>query len=604
MKEEKQLMTDLLNVIRTINSSAPEIDTIKGIMSNIDDAFMLLVVGEFNSGKSSLINALLGGDFLKSGPLPTTEKVCVLRYMNKGENVLLKDFDEIILPVKWLEHVAIIDTPGTNAIIAEHEKLAHAVVPRADLIIFVTSAERPISESEASFLKKISAWGRNVIMVVNKLDILEPHEREKVLQFVSQNTSIILGTSIPVPVFGISARYGLQNKINVSRVNEGHEIDTMSKSNMSWDNGNITAFENYLHQILSKHEIITKKLLSPLRASNAIVTSMLEIVKSNHMVIDSDEKILTFIDNSMKEFLNDITRDIKYVSQNIDMIFNNLIISANNFFDNYITLSNIRMIFNTSELNNIFMKEVLTDINIPINTILKDVSNLIANRAQTQSEAIIAFIGTRSKKHANEMIGSVKSYDFEKVRQEYVDDLHASALDILRVHNAIDESKKLEVSVNACMQQFIAIEALTASSMAGLVAANSVDVTGMLALSSIAMSGLFLIPYRRSMLKYVQILYYFATFITSYSLSYFLYLFSLSCRKEFALHVEKVKTRVNSTISVTLDRQLHSIREKIVNSYSPYDHFVRVEKAKAVDQMEKLEVILATSNKIRKDIQS
>ena len=59
------------------------------------------------------------------------------------------------MPIDWLQHIAIIDTPGTNAIITKHEILTQKIVPRADLILFITSAERPITESESVFLNKI-----------------------------------------------------------------------------------------------------------------------------------------------------------------------------------------------------------------------------------------------------------------------------------------------------------------------------------------------------------------------------------------------------------------------------------------------------------------
>jgi predicted GTPase len=168
VKEEAELLSQLYNTVLALDPECEDLNIIKDTLSGIDDLFMVVVVGEFNSGKSTLINSLLGGNFLKTGFLPTTSKVCVLRSSSNVEsrtwkvtsNVLLKDFEEIDLPVEWLKHIAIVDTPGTNAVIAQHEKITHQVVPRADLILFVTSAERPITETEADFLRKIAKWGK------------------------------------------------------------------------------------------------------------------------------------------------------------------------------------------------------------------------------------------------------------------------------------------------------------------------------------------------------------------------------------------------------------------------------------------------------------
>ena len=79
----------------------------------------------------------------------------------------------------------IVDTPGTNAIIREHERLTTEFVPRADLVLFVTSADRPFTETERAFLETIRDWGKKIVIVVNKVDIFETREDlDEVLDFV------------------------------------------------------------------------------------------------------------------------------------------------------------------------------------------------------------------------------------------------------------------------------------------------------------------------------------------------------------------------------------------------------------------------------------
>jgi hypothetical protein len=112
----------------------------------------------------------LGDSWLKEGVLPTTTKVCVLKY---GKEIMRKsqidafgetheDVDELSLPVPWLSDICLVDTPGTNAIVLEHGELTKRIIPRADLVIFVTSADRPFSESERAFLEAIAKWGKKV----------------------------------------------------------------------------------------------------------------------------------------------------------------------------------------------------------------------------------------------------------------------------------------------------------------------------------------------------------------------------------------------------------------------------------------------------------
>ena len=127
----------------------------------IDDLFLLVVVGEFNSGKSAFINALLGEKLLEEGVTPTTTKVNLLRYGKSQERSTIdKNLYLISAPIKMLSDISIVDTPGTNAIIREHETITVNFVPRSDFVLFVTSADRPFTDSEKNFLKSIKDWGK------------------------------------------------------------------------------------------------------------------------------------------------------------------------------------------------------------------------------------------------------------------------------------------------------------------------------------------------------------------------------------------------------------------------------------------------------------
>ena len=92
--------------------------------------FLFVVIGEFNSGKSQFINALLGGNFCQTGVLPTTEFVHILRYGDKAELTAeslgsedLADVKTQRLPIEWLKETNVVDTPGTNAVLQRHQAI-------------------------------------------------------------------------------------------------------------------------------------------------------------------------------------------------------------------------------------------------------------------------------------------------------------------------------------------------------------------------------------------------------------------------------------------------------------------------------------------------
>jgi len=107
--------------------------------------------------------------------------------------------------------MTIIDTPGTNAIIRKHETITTHFIPRSDLVLFVTSADRTFTESERAFLEHIRDWGKKVVFLINKIDILESdQEIAQVESYVRENAYLLLGVS--PEVFPISARGALRSK--------------------------------------------------------------------------------------------------------------------------------------------------------------------------------------------------------------------------------------------------------------------------------------------------------------------------------------------------------------------------------------------------------
>src|SRR6185295_19394942 len=159
----------------------------------LDELFLLVVVGEFNSGKSAFINALLGAHVLREGVTPTTAAITRLRYAPGPTETRDGALVEIGYPLDLLRDLAIVDTPGTNAIVREHEEITSHFVPRADLVLFVTLADRPFTETERAFMKRIRAWGKKVVVVLNKVDLLDPQQVAEQVEFVRQGVERLLG---------------------------------------------------------------------------------------------------------------------------------------------------------------------------------------------------------------------------------------------------------------------------------------------------------------------------------------------------------------------------------------------------------------------------
>src|ERR1700704_2601560 len=167
-----------------------------GSIAQLYEFFLLVVVGEFNAGKSAFINALVGQPALVEGVTPTTAQIHLLKYGEEVTRQMGTGLQVVTAPADLLRDVHIVDTPGTNAIIREHERLTTDFVPRSDLVLFVTSADRPFTETERGFLQVIQGWGKKIVIVLNKVDILDrTADLDEVVAFVRDAGRTLLGAA-------------------------------------------------------------------------------------------------------------------------------------------------------------------------------------------------------------------------------------------------------------------------------------------------------------------------------------------------------------------------------------------------------------------------
>ncbi|RLD04856.1 MAG: dynamin, partial [Chloroflexota bacterium] len=283
-KTQKELLSrerELLNQIQItlVEYGVAEKDQ-KALMDSIhqlDDFFLLVVVGEFNAGKSAFINALMGESLLEEGVTPTTTKVNILRYgQETGKKVLSENVESLTLDADYLKEISIVDTPGTNAIVREHEEITSLFVPRSDLILFVTSADRPYTESERLFLEQIQSWGKKVVLVINKIDILQtPESLEEIQTFVAENAKKIL--KVDPEIFPVSAQQALKAK---------------SGEPALWAESRFEALENYILETLDQESRLKLKLMNPLGVGKRLANQYAEFFEDRLKLLKDDLSLI------------------------------------------------------------------------------------------------------------------------------------------------------------------------------------------------------------------------------------------------------------------------------------------------------------------------
>ena len=262
---------------------------------------------EYNAGKSSFLNALLGGEYCKTGLLPTTDKITILRYAAHNTTTPTTTtttpttahiddpnqpaIQSHYLPLPLLADLCIVDTPGTNAIIRSHEALTTHFVPRSDAVLFVTSVERPFSESERAFMGRIRQWGKKVVVVINKKDLTETDEdRQRIMQYVRDNVEKELHE--PCTLFAVSARQAIQARAAAS-------ADELQASG-------IPQLERWLAEELSSSERTRLKLLSPVNVVGRILTVYEAQLREKESRSEADRRVMDEVVATMSQFERDV----------------------------------------------------------------------------------------------------------------------------------------------------------------------------------------------------------------------------------------------------------------------------------------------------------
>lgn len=364
--EEKGLLRQVVTLLEQVAPQMDELPLLRDAITNLDDVFLVVVVGEFNSGKSTVINALLGEKFLADGILPTTNEISVLKYADpqspKKQPELTQQADGLFvrhLPAALLREMNIVDTPGTNVILERQQRLTEEYVPRADLVLFVLSADRPLSESELAFLKYIRQWRKKVVFVVNKVDMLESQDEvDAVLQFVSSNASKLLQLDSPA-VLPISGRSALKAKLSCGSGQSGGVLDSWEDDLLAgqpaWQQSRFGEFEKFIYDFLVGSEAaaggaggslrggegLRLKLQTPLFVADALMEAARGRLEAQTAAAKRELASLESVRQQLARFKVEMVKDADAQRQVCKDMVAEAVSRNNKFVDKTLQLSNL-----------------------------------------------------------------------------------------------------------------------------------------------------------------------------------------------------------------------------------------------------------------------
>lgn len=543
-KIQKQLLSkerDLLNRLRLslAEYGAKEEDqtALTESIRQLDDFFLLVVVGEFNAGKSAFINALLGDKILAEGVTPTTTKVNILRYGEvKEKSSLSENVESLTFDADFLKEISIVDTPGTNAIIREHEEITSLFIPRSDLILFVTSADRPFTESERIFLEKIQSWGKKIVLVINKIDILQsPEALEEIRVFVAENAKITLKTT--ADIFPISAQQALNAKQGKPEL---------------WKESRFEALESYIMTTLDEESRLRLKLLNPLGVGKHLSSQYAEFFDHRLKLLKGDLDLIKDVEDQLIIFRKDMLESFRLRMSDIIKILLELEQRGEDFFTEYIRLSRILDLMKKEKIRKDYEEIVVAEVPAQIEQKVTAIIDWLVDANLRQWQAITNHISEGWQKHKGRMVGDIGTFIYD--RERLINSIQKEAN---RVVESYDKTREADQIARSSQNAVAATAAISAGAVGlgtlvtVLATTMAADVTGILLAGAMAALGLFIIPTRRR-----------------------------NAKKEMRVKVKTMRDQLTDSLSTHFNQEIERSLQEIIDTIAPYTRFIRSENEK------------------------
>jgi small GTP-binding protein len=537
LKDARTLLAGLRDSLLQFGAGAPDHAALIASIHQLDELFLLVVVGEFNAGKSAFINALVGEKMLTEGVTPTTAQIQILKYgPSIGDAVDAAGQRVITAPADLLRDVEIVDTPGTNAIIREHERLTTEFVPRADLVLFVTSADRPFTETERAFMESIRAWGKKIVVIVNKIDIFSSDtELEEVLSFVRAAARQLLG--LEPDVLPVSARLAQSAK-------HGNPAQ--------WAASRFEALERYLADTLDAPSRFRLKLANPLGIGAALARRYSTIAAERVTLIGTDLEVLADVERQLAAYRADMDRGFELRMTAVEKELGDMESRGHRFFEETLRIGRVMDLLNRARVQKEFEDEVVADAPVQIERRVSELIDWLVDEDFRQWQAVTNRLSERHRHHAPRVLGAPDVGTFHNDRSRLIDSVGKEAQRVVDTYDRRCEAAAIADHARVS----VAAAAAAGGAAVGLgtivtIAASTVaaDVTGILLASVVLGVGFLIIPARRKKAK--------AT---------------------LADKVTALRGRLSRALKAEFDRAREQSQLRLSDAIAPYARFVRAEE--------------------------
>ncbi len=552
LRDEKEALAGFQLALAEFDLSREALDSLQKAILQLDELFLIVVAGEFNAGKSALINALLGQKVLAEGTTPTTSRVTLVKWGEQAaEQVVDENFAIYTYPLPLLKEVNIVDTPGTNAIIRHHERLTNEFVPRSDLVLFITSADHPLTESERQFLERILTWGKKIVFVLNMVDIFENDSAlQEVREFILEHAARILGE--PPQLYPVSAKLA-QRAQSETDPEERARLRSASR---------LDDLDQFISATLDDTTRLQLKFSNPLGVAEHLVDEAGQSLTAQAEDLDEDKQTATALETVITAYERELHNELPPRLAEVENILYRLEQRGLDFFDNTMRLTNIQSLMRGDHVRAQFEKQVLTDVPQQIEDQVQRLIDWLVQKDLHEWQQVMSYLQRRRAQNLDHMVG--ESYGpRETRRRELIDTVGRSVQTIVESYDRNKEASELAASVETAVAQTALLE-VGAVGLGALISvavlSSAMDITGILAASTLAILGFFVIPFKRKQAK-----------------------------DNFKEKMLDLRTKLLGALTTQFNNERESVITRLKDGVAPYTRYVRSED----ERIEKGEITLA-----------
>jgi small GTP-binding protein len=534
----RQLLAELRDALTRFGANAADQAALAASIRQLDEFFLLVVVGEFNAGKSAFINALVGQPVLQEGVTPTTATIHVLKHGDRiAQEVDEQGLRVVTAPADLLRDVHIVDTPGTNAVIREHEQLTADFVPRADLVLFVTSADRPFTETERAFLETIRGWGKKIVVVINKIDIFERRaEVDEVIEFVRASAQRLLGMT--PEIFPVSARLAQRAK---------------SGAPASWAASGFEALETFIAETLHESSRFRLKLANPLGVGQALAHRYATIADERLTLLTDDVGVLEQIDRQLAVYNGDLARGFELRMTAVEKVLVDMEARGHDYFEDTLRLGRVVDLLNRARIQKEFEERVVGDAARQIERRVAELIDWLIDQDFRQWQTVTTSVASRVRSHEGEL-GAPGVGTFHADRARMIDAVGRESQRVVDTYDKQHEAEAIAAQARTAVTTAAAAggAAVGLGTLVTLAASTAAaDVTGILLASVVAALGFLVIPARRRKAK-----------------------------AEMQQKVTALRQRLATALRTEFERARDDSHTRIEQAIAPYSRFVRAEHSR------------------------